>query len=183
MQHIVLGVLGDTQFQVSLNRHRGRRGMPASAFLFQRENFPRSFWLPSCPWPELWQVPTYPSANQDLLCWVPGWQRSVDTRTKCQGSDSKDKGVLGRTAGGSVRALSAIREVGYYHAMCVEGSHSRCTEKKLRELITVNTTPRIYKQSQVPVGSSTHFPLLLSETGPGGHSLLPIQLSKHVTNF
>lgn len=83
----------------------------------------------------------------------------MDTRTKCQGSDSKDKRVLGRTAEEFVRASNAIRVVGYYHhAVWVEGSHSRVREKKLQEIITANTNPRIYRQSQVPVGPPMHFP-------------------------
>ena len=93
----------------------------------------------------------------------------MDTRTKCQGSDSKHKGVLGRTIEEFVRTLDAIREVGYYNAVWVEGSHSRFREKKLQEIVTVHTTPRIHRQSQVPVGPAMHFPFVLSEIGQRGH--------------
>lgn len=55
----------------------------------------------------------------------------MDTTTKWQGSDSKDKGLSGRTAEEFVTALNASREVGCYHVMWVEGSHIRFREKKL----------------------------------------------------
>lgn len=98
---------------------------------------------------------------------MPGWQRNVDTTTKCQSSESKDRGALGRAAGEFVTALNAMREVGYYHATWVEGSPSRFREKKLQEIITVNTTQPQGSTagSSCLWGVGMHFPFLLAEIG------------------
>lgn len=90
-------------------------------------------------------------ANQNVPLVFSADQGMVYTRTKCQGSDSKNQGSLEDHWGGRLLAC-----------LWVERSTANSEKRGYRNSVIINTSPGIYSPAQVPMGHSSSFSILIS---------------------